>query len=399
MRRIIKYINPRILRFSLLELSFYSMIAAYYPFIVLYLSSKGHSNTVIGSIMSVNSLVLVFAQPIWGVVSDRTRSIKKVFILLLTVSACVFSTLPLAHSVIVTGLILATLTFFESSMTPLLDSWVILAIRKEPGAFYGGVRLWGSLGFATMVYIFGRIADIFSIDIIFPSFVIFAVLTILICLQIKVDTPVSAVSLARLNIGSLIKNYYYIAFLLFAIIIFIPHRSAFIFMPKLMETLGGSKGQLGISFAIAALSEVPIFLFSGYLTKKYHPIKLILASTVFFVLRQVLFFIASEPYHVMLIQALQGPSFALFLTGAVYYIDSLAPQHLKSFAQTFASAFFLGIGGVIGSYMGGWIIDHHGIIILYKLGIIVSIGVSLIYMLSFSIGKSVFRRDIRLDKE
>jgi len=62
--------------------------------------------------------------------------------------------------------------------------------------------------------------------------------------------------------------------------------------------------------------------------------------------------IAILPIHIILIQALQGLSFALFLTGTVYYIDSLGPQKLKATAQTVAVALYSGMSGIIGSHGG-----------------------------------------------
>jgi PPP family 3-phenylpropionic acid transporter len=387
MRNIVKQLNPKLLHFASLEFFFWIMCAAYYPFVVVYLSSKGYNNTTIGMIMAVNSFVLVFAQPFWGMVSDWLQSVKKVFIILLTVSACIYLSVPLYNSAFIIGIVLAVLTFFESSMAPLLDSWVVQGTKSEESISYGSVRLWGSIGFAIMVYIFGKMTNIFSINILFPSYAIFAVLTILICIKIKTDKPVVSVSFAHLKVGKLFKNYYYIVFLIFATVLFIPHRSAFIFMPKLIEELGGSKVELGIAYSVMALCEAPIFLFSKYLTQKFKPVQMILLSTIFFTIRQLLFSIATAPIHAILIQSLQGPSFALFLAGTVYYIDSHAPQELKAFAQTFASAIFAGIGGIIASYGGGWVIDNLGLVKMYQLGIIISIVISIIFILSFPVGK------------
>lgn len=100
---------------------------------------------------------------------------------------------------------------------------------------------------------------------------------------------------------------------------------------------------------------------SRKLLQRYKPIHLILVSALFFVLRQVAYLTATTPQQVLLAQVLQGPSFALFLNGAVYYIDSLAPDKLKSTAQTLASSLYGGVSGILANYFGGWVIDNWGL--------------------------------------
>ena len=72
-------INKRQLYFSFLVLLFWGTFAAYYPFGVVILQEKGFSNTVIGTIMAINSMIVVFAQPFWGMISDRMRSVKNIY--------------------------------------------------------------------------------------------------------------------------------------------------------------------------------------------------------------------------------------------------------------------------------------------------------------------------------
>jgi len=374
-------------KYSILEFFFWATFAAYYPYLMVFLDSKGLSNYQIGTIFATNSFIILLAQPLWGMVSDRIQSIKKIFIILLSITIILIGSLPFYNGAIPLGIILAIITFFESALVPLLDSWVIMGIRNNTNISYGNIRLWGSIGFALMVYIFGKFIAIKGVWILSLCFASFGILTILICLRITVNNPPSTSIVKNLKIIKLLKNYDYISFLLFAIVIFLPHKAAFIFLPRLIESIGGNTVLLGSSLSIMALSEVPIFLFSKKLINKIKPIELILFSSIFFILRQILLSIATSPADLILIQALQGPSFALFLTGTVYYIDSLAPQELKATAQTVAAALYSGISGIIGSYGGGWIIDQFGLISLYHIGIFLSLIITILFILSLYLRK------------
>lgn len=379
--------SSRLMQLSIFEFVFYATFSAYSPFLVVFLSNRGLDNTTIGIIMSVNSFMLILAQPSWGYASDRLHSIKKVFLLCLFMAAILWETLPLFESVFLIGLMLAVLTFFESPLYPLLDSWVIQGTKEEKSIAYGNIRLWGSIGYALFAYINGRLINSYGITSLFYSFVIFALLTILILNLLQSKGGNISRRSGSLGVSGLITNYRYITFVIFAAVLFIPHRSTFTFLPRLVEHLGGSSEQYGMAVSLLAFSEVPFLIFSGFLLRRFKPIHLILVSTFFFTLRQFLILFATRPIHAILIQLLQGPSFALFLPGAVYYIDSLTPDKLKSTAQTLASALFTGVSGLLGNFGGGLIIDHFGIMRSYSIGAIISLSISVLFLLSFPLGR------------
>ena len=400
MKSIISKLNPKLIRFASLEFFFWATCSTYYPFLVVFLIDRGYNNTTIGTLLAINSFTVIFAQPFWGMVSDWIRSVKKVFIFCIAFSACIILSMPLYESVLLLGLMLAIITFFESAMAPLMDSWVIQGIKTEQDISYGNIRLWGSIGFSITAYILGVIVDHTSIYTIFPAYAILAALTVLRAVKVKVDNPAEhRTSFADLKIERLLHNYYYVVFLIFAIVLFVPHRGSFMFLAQLMEEVGGTGEQLGLCFSIMAISEVPIFLCSKHLIKKFKPVHLILASTIFFIFRQVLLLLASTPTDVILLQVLQGPSFALFLTGAVYYVDSLAPQELKSTAQTVASAVFFGGSGVIGSLGGGWFLDHLSLTQMYQTGVIISVVISVFFVISFPVGKWLVQKSQQTVKD
>lgn len=388
-KKIYNKINPKQLNLSVLEFMFWATFAAYYPFTVIFLQDKGLSNTAIGTILSINSFIVIFAQPFWGMISDRIRSVKKVFLLCLITSTIVIQFFPVIPSAIGMGILLAALAIFEAPLGALMDSLVIQQIRNEPDLSYGSIRLWGSLGYAVFAYLFGLVVDKAPMHYNFIIFAVMATITILITRKIKDKGSASSISFKQMRISQLLKNYSYISFLLFSIVIYIPHRASFSFLPNLLALVGASPGTQGIVAAIMAFSEIPLFLAGHKLLKRFKPIHLILGSSLFFLLRQVAYLTAKTPEQVILAQLFHGPSFALFLNGAVYYIDSLAPDKLKSTAQTLATSLYNGVSGILANYGGGWVIDNLGIRKLYSIGICAIIIVTLLFMASLLLQKTV----------
>ena len=75
----------------------------------------------------------------------------------MSVAAVLLLSIPLYGKIIVVALVLATVTFFESALMPLLDSWVVKGIAEEESISYGSIRLWGSIGFAFTAFLVGKI--------------------------------------------------------------------------------------------------------------------------------------------------------------------------------------------------------------------------------------------------
>jgi MFS family permease len=373
--------NKKVLQISFLEAAFWAAFAVYSPFLTYFLKSKGYSNTTIGTITAINSIIVVFAQPLWGMISDKLQSIRRVFIICMCTAAILLQPLPLIRTVLLTGCLLAVETFFESPLGPLLDSWVIGTVKPE-GVFYGHVRFLGSLSYAIVVLIFGVVISKFGTNIIFITFAFGTALNIYIASRIKTDTPVAALKFKDLKVGRLLSNYHYLTFLLFAIIIYVPARTYFIFLPTLIESVSGNSSHIGIYTMVSALSEIPVFLFGKNFMSKYKPVKLILASAALHILRSVLYSLASSPIHMILVAPIHGFSVSLFLSGMVYYIDSITPSELRSTSFTIATSIYSGISGIIGSYGGGYIIDTFGLNTVYAIGIISGISITLLFIVS-----------------
>jgi len=389
----IENISPAKLKFSLLEFLFFGACAAYYPFIVVFMQTLGFNNTTIGTIIAINSFIVIISPIFWGIVSDWTRSVRKVFVLCISVASILLLSLPFLQSAFLIGLLLALVTFFESTLVPLLDSWVVRGIKDQPVKInYGGIRVWGSIGYALMVYLFTLLIQETSIAAVFPFYGVMALLAVILLMRTSSEESLNPLSFRELKPGRLFGNFRYVIFLFFSTVIMIPHRATFIFLPNIIESVGGQKEQVGLLFSFVAISEIPMFLISAKLNSWFKPIHLIIASTIFFILRQAFYLMATTPFHVMLIQLTQGPSFALYLSGMVYYLYSLAPQELKSTSQTMAASISFGLSGIIGSLGGGWFIDNLGLSPMYFWGMITSILISFLFLASFSIEKLIIKR-------
>lgn len=374
-------------------------IGCFNPFVVLFLMHRSVNTATIGFILMMNSLVLLVGQPLWGMISDRLQSVKKVFLICLATSALLNLILPWSGNTAILTFMLPLCFFFFCALSPLLDSWTVRLIKSEQLQSFGSFRLWGSIGFSVAVILLSKLISITSINAMFVMFGLMSAVTVFICIfyvkdikKVKTDETGKISSLKDLHLGRLFKNYYYVTYLLMACIMFMTLSSVNSFLPVLMKQVGGSDELYGVAAAISAFSEVPVFFLSSLLIKRYKPVTLILASILVYTLRLFIYSIAGSPLVVIFAQSLQGFSYGLFLTGGVYYIDSLTPEGLKSTAQTAATATYFGLSGIVGNYVTGRLIEGYGIFFVYRTGVYIDILVFILFLSSLFLGRRFFSR-------
>jgi len=383
-RRII-FVLKNILRkenitFGGLQWFFWSGVCTIIAFMVVFLKSSGYSESQIGIIMSAISVGSVLGQPFWGNVSDRRNAIRNVLVFSLTFSAFITLLIPLAAKYFIPVIIFCFLmSFTENSMPAIIDSWTLSHSTNKPWIDYGLTRGMGSLGFALTAIVFGFFLDRYGYNIMFYSHFIFVIIAVAFCFIIepKNSETVSKtadnrgkISFAEIKFKDSIK---FIWFLVAATLVFTGFRANATFFPILLTERGGNNSMLGIAFFIMAGSEFPVLFASKKLLQKFKDTTLITISMVFFCVRILLHIVIVPVPLLILSQATQGLSFAIFLPACVYYIRRISPAGLTSTYLTIATSCYFGMGGILGSYFGGIITENSGIFTMLKASLLITI--------------------------
>ena len=307
------------------------------------------------------------------------------------ITLVLYQALYFCNNHLLIGILLAVMNFFLGPLNPLVDSWIIENVAGEKNISYGNIRIWGCVGFAATAYLLGISIAANSLDVIFPAFALLVILTAGFCIRIDHKKVTTSLAIKELKVSKLFKNYNYTSFLIFATLFFIPLISCESFFPELLSFMGGDSKSLGLSYAVCSLSEVPIFFLCTYLLRKHKPLKLILVASICYLLRQFLYLVAFQPNHLILIQIIQGVSFGIFLSSALYYIDSMSPPELKATSQTVFGALYYGITGIAGNYLGGAITQKTGLLSMYKFSFIASFVVLIIFVISLQMKRKRYK--------
>lgn len=356
----------KLIKFSGLQWSFFTTWGVFVAFLVFYLGDLGFSNTQIGIMMAVSTLMGILGQPLLGYICDLKRTVKKVFIICMILLALIIVPFSYYQSMTVLLIVMGITGFLRIPQPSILDSW-ILESSPRLATNYGFMRAWGSIGFALMVFFFGRFIEQYGWNFLFISYGIFTVITVLIAFTVKDSYDGSLVPDARpSNIGLLFKNKEYVFLLLISLLILIPGQAIMIYLAVILKSLGGTAADQGYALFIIALSEAPVLFLSRYFVKRFDPLVLLLGTTVFYIIRMLLLLIAATPQFVIYLGIFQGMTFSIFLPTTRYYVNQIAPEGLKTTAQTVCSTVYFGVGGVIASLVGGMLIDNMGINFMLK---------------------------------
>ncbi|WP_317843098.1 MFS transporter [Ornithinibacillus gellani] len=342
-------------------------------FLPLYLKYRGLNGTEIGWVMAVGPFATIISQPFWGYISDKYKTVKRsllICIVGLLISSVLFFQMNQLLAIILMG---SVFYFFTTPIGALGDS---LAQRRayDLKVSFGTIRMWGSIGFATSALIIGELLAKVGVQYMIYPYLFFGTLALLVTFKLK-DVPVESDPISFRDLSKLLTNKPYLIFLGLMMFLTISHRANDSFIGLYIAELGGNEGLVGVAWFVGVISEAAIFAFAGYWFRKYHPLVFIIAAGVLYSIRWFFYASFNSPYQVIALQVLHGVTFGVFYLAAFDYISRLIPKLLQSTGHLVFFATFFGVSGIIGSLVGGVLIDNYGGSTLYTaIGILSLLG-------------------------
>lgn len=337
---------------------FYIGLAAWYPFYNLYLKDLGFSGTQIGLLAGVYQAMLFFVVPVWGIISDR-RGNRNVLIITIVISTLFIFGFQFVNSYHLMFLYLFFMAFFHHPMGTLSDSLAIHHINLYQRGTFGGMRIWGSLGWALSSTVMGWYLLTHSSRHIFPIAASIYVLLLLVTLFIKPDR-VQNLGQSRFTlseVGKIFGERRIFIFLLLLLFYGISISPLYVFINLYFRDIGASNQLIGLAFSIQALAELPFFIWGHRVVKKFGAPFVITGALGVAIVRLLLYSQISSPGWALTVGLAQGLSFSLFWVSVVDFLHKLVPVNWRATAQSLIWAFHLGAGVTLGNICIGRLSD------------------------------------------
>lgn len=381
---------------------FYWFAWAFGQYQTVYLQNNGMDSAYIGTLNAVASVVAIVAMTIWGIVSDKINSIKKTLLICLALVMLMFGSigfLPL-HVKFAAAMFMVycpLANFSRGSINTLIDNFTVRNCAENK-INYGAIRSIGSFTFAVcsllLSYLIIPKIGVKSTFWLFGVGMIPAFVTILTIPDPKANLKIEKKK-NRVNPKELFKNYYYVTFLIFVLIIYVPFNSEYAFISYFMQAKGIDTTMLGTILALRALLEMPFLIFMGKLRHHFKLKYLMMLAAIFIGIECFcLGMFANSFLSVTLLTSIFGLGNGILIGTTSNYLYKLAPANLKATAQTlFGSA--TALAGFVGNLGGGFLLKIIGAEKFYiLLSVIIFVGV-VFFALSFVLHKGENPGDIK----
>ncbi|MGH7926260.1 MAG: MFS transporter [Candidatus Binatia bacterium] len=366
---------------TLFWFTYFGSLGIFFPYFSLYLrENAGLSGTQLGMILAVSPLVGMIAQPLWGQVADRTGARSRVLAFLTLGTALGYAALGLAQGFWMILIAMAALAFVGTAVFPLMNSVSLAILRDEGRHAFGRVRVWGTIGYFIIILVFPWFLGFYRPHTVMKStaqgisepglgfmFPITAVL-VLVSAFIAFFLPQKGAIALRAERGDwreLMRNRSFMRFLFFVLSAhFLMHGPMWLF-PLFVRSRGGDLDTIRAMWILMLTFEIPLVLLTGSGLKRLGARGLLAVGVFAGGLRWTLSAILSDPTLLFAVQMLHGVTVVGVNVGSPLYLDTVAPERLRSTAQGILSMVGAGVAGIASNTAAGWLVDQGGTDALY----------------------------------
>lgn len=384
-------------KYRIMHASYWILCGVCFCYLAFYLSGYGYSASEIGVISALIGVVSAVFQPALGRLADRSTKYgwKPQLTVLISVCCVTLAVLLFCNHKIMTGVLFIILLVCVNCICPLLNSISSYYEQKGVHVDYGVARSCGSASYAIVTLIIGNLTTAFGVKTIPVTMVLVPVVMLFVLRSMPYDAgevisrnTEKKETKAGHKKGNFIQKYPAFCVILAAsILTFSVHNVTTIFLLQMIEFVGGNSGHMGTALFIGAAAEMPaIFLFSRII-KKIPPTSMMIIAGVSYAVKMFLFLAAGNIGMIYLIHILQFSSYGFYAPSTVRFAENCMQEEDRVTGQAMMTMTTT-VSSVIGSLIGGWLIDQYGMTIT----LVASTVLSCIAVLFWVGGVMMYRR-------
>ena len=329
------------------------------PYLNLYLARAGLTGTEIGIMSGTIPVVTILAVPLWSAIGDLSRLHTRILYLTLAAAVPFAIGISLTRSLWALVILVCGYAFFMSPAPPLIDSIALRYLSSRPEE-YGGLRVWGAVGWGVSAPAVGYLIRGLGVSVIFYAYAAFILVGLMTLIGLP-NTPVESDKPSVRDFGALLRSRPWQLFLFCIFLVGVCSNVLEHYFVLFLDDLGGSEWSFGVSVAVASLSEIPVFLLAAPLMRRYGARGLLLSAFLIYAIRAGVYAGIRNPLLAIPAQLLHGPTFSALWVGGVAYAASRAPRGLGATAQAAFNSVFMGVAAAAGAVLGGVLYDTLGL--------------------------------------
>ncbi len=360
---------------SLYYLFTFLCAGSYMPYLYVYIADLGISGKQIGLLSSLVPVsMLLFAAPVASLADVKNWRVRILRLGLLGWAISIFF-LQFPNNFAQFLMVLVPLALLNSPVMSIADG-LIARMAKRENLNYGGMRLWGSFGFATSALVFGAIWQKFSFA---PMFTVASLLAIpLVWVSGKLDEGEIIQTRERGSLKSLFRDKGLLMLLAAIFLSGISNSLTMTFEGIYARSLGGGNFLIGVMIASAAFFELPAMFYMKKIAKVIGRPNAILLGYAFSAAAFLGYILVSNPNNLPYFSVLKGIAYGLTLTGSIALLTDRTPDEWSSTSQSLMAISYMGLAPLVAGPLGGIIHDAFNPGAVFVLGLVTMAGAAVI---------------------
>ncbi|MEA2581489.1 MAG: transporter, family, 3-phenylpropionic acid transporter [Actinomycetota bacterium] len=343
------------------------VIAAFFPFLAIYLKGRDLDETQIGFVIASMAVARLIFLPLWGHFAD-TRLGRLTVLQVGTLGAALAGlAMNRVNGMFGIAAAMFILSIFMVSVGPNVDAIALVHLGEDNMSDYGRIRAWESLSYAAGCLVFGAILQAAGITWAMPIYAASSILVLSWSLTLKRDKPEDVPEHGKLGaVGAVFKEApRFWGFLVAVLIMWVGFNAAWNFLAIKIESGGGGPFLVGIGTAMGGLVEVAVMRWSSRLHRRLGLRSVYALGCLVYAAGFLLWGLIANPTIVAMLTVFEGAGFALLFTTSVVVVGRLLPESLYSSGNSITGMVAFGIGPILGAGIGGYVYQTAGATTLY----------------------------------
>jgi PPP family 3-phenylpropionic acid transporter len=371
----------------------FGAVAAYSPYIAVYLRSTGLDLGTVGILIALHATVSLIAAPIWGAIADGLGDVRAPILVAALLAAGAATLVAIVSGPLGLTVSFVLLAAGSSGIIPMVDSKAVRMVGQRDR--FGRARAWGSAAFIAIAFgtgaAIGRFGPV-GMFLLYGPMLVGTGLAAFALLRIPGDDRAShspgtrsrgrmagALSAFSLTtIAGAIRQPVIGRFFVGSIVVWTAFATVQTFISLRVVQLGGDATVVGATWSIAALTEIPLMFAFPNLARRFGAERLVILGAIAFGLRAAAVALVTSPWAVVAVSPLGGIGFAFFYVGTVTWVAGAVTRRVQATAQGVFTGTAVSIGAIGGSIIGGLIGGAFSLPTLFGLaaaGHVVGVGV------------------------
>lgn len=374
------------IKYSLIQVLYFGAFCALMGYASVYLLSQGVSNSVIGIVLALTSVIGVITQPMIAAYADKNKQIElRTIIMAFIAVAIILSGLIYfmkGASVILLCVFVGIVTMLMT-IQPLLNSIAFIFEKYGIEINYGIGRGLGSAAYAIVSFILGYMVEDFGTSVIPLVYLCLNILLIIVVYtyvvpknlknEIKTEVAQEQIEEKQLSFIQFTKTYKkFTIFVLGVVLVFFSHTVINNFFIQVITPINGTESQMGTAVFLAAILELPAMGMFNKIRQKIDCGTLIKISAILFAVKHTITFLATNMTMIYIAQVFQIGAYAIMIPASVYYVNEIIAKQDVNKGQSMVPM-AITASGIIANLIGGILIDSIGVHQVLFIGVIISI--------------------------